>query len=607
MTDNGREATPPEDAPRDAPTAASGSEEGFTAGIPGLDNLRKAVTRYAARRLPGPPEPRADALAGASVAIANVPDGLANGLLVGVNPIFGLYATMIGPFVGGLVSSTRLMVVTTTAAASLTAGQSLSTIPAESREGALFLVVVLVGVIQIVFGALGLARLTRFVSYSVTTGFLTGVAALLVLSQLPTMSGVEVSGGNRITQTIHLLVNFQEVSVWSIGLALLALLLAFLLPRTSIGSAGRLLAVLVPSVIVAALALEGVRTVSDIGEIQGGFPTPEVPSLAQSFDVITGALSVALVILVQGAGVSQSVPNPDGRRSDASRDFIAQGAANVASGLFRGLPVGGSVSATALNVVSGARTRWAAVFAGLWMMAIVLGVPDLVGYVAMPALGALLVLVGLSSVAPREIASVWHSGWAARLAGGTTFLATLFLPIQAAVGLGVALSALLFLQESAANVRVVEVVRRSDGRLEEREPPASLESRRVTVLDVYGDLYFAGARTLEEILPSARGTRNAAVILRLRGRTAAGATLVDVLANYAEALGRADGRLFLTGIRDAAFDRLDTADKLRLAGRVRVYEATEVIGESTDRAIADAEAWLEEIEAESDSAGEDDE
>lgn len=250
------------------------------------------------------------------------------------------------------------------------------------------------------------------------------------------------------------------------------------------------------------------------------------------------------------------------------------------------------MSATALNVVSGARTRWAAVFAGLWMTVIVVGLPGLVGYVAMPALGALLVLVGASSVKPAEITSVWNSGWEARLSGGTTFLATLFLPIQAAVGIGVALSALLFLRTSAG-VRLVELVDRADGRIEERDPPRSLEDRTVTVLDVYGDLYYAGARTLEEFLPRARGARHPAVVLRLRGRAVAGATLVDVLAGYAAELQRAEGRLYLTGMHDAAYRRLAGAEKLHLAGEVRVYEATPVLGESTGEAVADARAWIE--------------
>lgn len=575
---------------------AESEAPGLQPGQPGLDALRSAARRYATRALPGAPDPRRDGVAGLGVAVANVPDGLANGVLVGVNPVFGLYATMIGPLIGGLFSSTRLMVITTTAAASLTAGQALAGFPAQSRESALFVMVVLTGVIQLAAGFLNLGRVTRFVSYSVTTGFLTGVAVLLVLSQLPTATGIAAQGSTRIAQTIDIVLRATEVQLWAVVMTLVALALAVLLPRTRVGDAGRLIAVVVPSLIVALLALEGVALVGDLGDIPGGVPTPEMPAFAGAFEVLTGAVSVAIVILVQGTGVSLSVPNPGGERSRISRDFVAQGAANVVSGFFRGLPVGGSVSATALSVVSGARTRWAAIFAGLWMAVIVIAVPDLVEYVAMPALAALLILAGLSSIKPREISSVWQSGTEARLAGGATFAAMLFLPIQAAVGLGVVLSAILFMRHSYTAIRVVRVILRDDGRLEEREPPDSLDDRTVTVLDVYGDLFYAGARTLEERLPSARGARRSVVVLRLRGRTAAGATLIDVLSNYAEDLRRVEGRLYITGIRGEAYRRLATAAKLDRTGVVQISEATAVLGESTFKAVASARAWLASTE-----------
>src|SRR5690348_7553010 len=167
---------------------------------PGLEELRRAVARTT-RRLQ-PRSPRRDAIAGLSLAVANVPDGMANGVLVGVNPLFGLHATMVGPVVGGIVSSTRLMVITTTAAASLTAGQSLVGVPAERRADALFLLTILAGAFQILLGALGLARLARFVSYSVTTGFLLGISVLLIVSQIPTIAGYAPNGSNKIVQAI---------------------------------------------------------------------------------------------------------------------------------------------------------------------------------------------------------------------------------------------------------------------------------------------------------------------------------------------------------------------------------------------------------------------
>src|SRR5690606_4938861 len=109
------------------------------------------------------------------------------------------------------------------------------------------------------------------------------------------------------------------------------------------------------SLLVLLLGIDSVQIVQDIGTIGEGAPPVDMPSVFDlSFDVVTSAIAIAVVVLVQGAGVGQSVPNPDGSRSRTSRDFIAQGAANVASGLFRGLPVGGSLGATAINLVSGA-------------------------------------------------------------------------------------------------------------------------------------------------------------------------------------------------------------------------------------------------------------
>ena len=561
-------------------------------GQPGLGELREAVANHL-RRLPLRGSLRQDGIAGLNSAFSSVPDGMASGILAGVNPIYGLYACVVGPIAGGIFSSSRLMIVATTSAASLSAGQALGGLQGEARDNALFVMVVLIGAVQILSGLLRMGRLTRFVSYSVMTGFIIGIAVLTILSQLPTVTGYEPAGNNRVTQTFNLLVNLDQVNLWSLAMSALTLVLALTLPRTKLGNFGRLVAIIVPSVLAALLHLDSVAVVRDVGDIPGGIPTPHLPSLSSiSFDVLTGALAVAVIILVQGAGVSQSVPNPDGSRRSMSRDFIGQGAANVASGFFRGLPVGGSLSTTALTVISGARTRWAAIFAGLWMGLLVIVFPGLVSYVAMPALGALLILASVSTIKPSEALSIWNTGWPSRLASITTFLSTLFLPIQAAVGFGVVLSALLYVNESSTDVSVVELVKRPDELIKERKPAKQLPDNKVTVLDVYGHLFYAGARTLERLLPTPEGARNPVVILRLRGRNNVGATLIEVLANYADKLREANGRLYLTGLSEGAYEQVVRTGKLRLSGPVRAYGATPIRGQSTREAHADAKAWL---------------
>lgn len=566
-------------------------DEGPGIGLPQFKELREAVAGRV--RLPRPARIRQEAVAGLTVAISSVPDGMAGGLLAGVNPIYGLYASMIGPIVGGLFASTVLMVITNTSAASLVAGQALVGLSIQDRDRALFLLVILSGVFQILFGVLRLGRLTRFVSHSVMTGFLAGIAVILILSQLPTVVGFEAEGSNRVTQTAYLLLHLGGAHVRSLWVAGLTAVVGVVLLRTRIRPFASLAAIVVPTLVVAVLGWDDVRLVADVGRIPFGLPLPFVPAPSDfSMPVLTGALSLALVVLVQGAGVGQSVPNPDGSRRSDSRNFVAQGAANIAAGFLRGVPVGGSLGATALNVVSGASRRCAAIFAGFWMLVFLIALAGAVSRVAMPALGALLILAGIRSIKPQQAAAVWRAGWPARIPAITTFFATLILPIQGAVGLGVLLAALLHVVTASTDVVVKELVERPDGQLEERDPPMRLPGGKVTVLDIYGTVFFAGARTLERLLPRPGPERRPAVVLSLRGYPAIGATMVEVLSHYAEELRRVDGRLYLCGISGETMGRLVATGEFREFGPVRVYAATHTVWESMRRARADAEAWL---------------
>ncbi|TFB84012.1 SulP family inorganic anion transporter [Cryobacterium algoricola] len=154
------------------------------------------------------------------------------------------------------------------------------------------------------------------------------------------------------------------------GLA--ALLLLVVLGRTRLGSVSALIALVLPSIAIFVWGSGSIPLVSDVGAIPPGLPLPSLPRLGDfTFGLATGAFSVAALVLIQGAGVSEAAPNPDGTPSNPNRDFIAEGVGNLASGLFRGQPVGGSVGQTALNVASGARGRWAAIFSGLWMALII--------------------------------------------------------------------------------------------------------------------------------------------------------------------------------------------------------------------------------------------
>ena len=437
---------------------------------------------------------RADIVAGLPGAISSVPDGMAAAVLAGVNPVQGLYASFAGPVAGGLSSNTRLMVITTTSAAALAAGSALQGVPQAQRPAAIPLLVILVGIVLLAAGIIRLGRYTRFVSYSVMIGFLTGISVNIVCGQIADLTGAPAQGGFPLAKAVNVLVHPSRIDLASLLTGLSALAILVVAARTRFAVVSALIALLIPTVVVVLSGADSVARVGDQGDIPRGIPVPHLPDVRLlSFSLITGALAIAAIVLVQGAGVAEAAPNPAGAPSNPNQDIIAEGAGNLAAGFFRGIAVGGSVGQTALNLSVGGKTRWAAICSGLWMLVILAIFSGLVAKIAVPTLGAILIFAAIGSLRLGELASIMRTGRISQVAVITTFGATLFLPVAAAVGIGVALSLLLQLNQEAMDLTVVELVPRDDGRFEERPPPRTLTSGHVTILDVYGSLLYAGS------------------------------------------------------------------------------------------------------------------
>ncbi|GAA4481458.1 SulP family inorganic anion transporter [Rhodococcus olei] len=552
-----------------------------------------AARAWLTEHVPARADLKADLVAGLPGAIGSVPDGMAAGVLAGVSPVHGLYASFAGPTFGGLQTSTKLMVVTTTGASALAAGSALAGVPESDRADAVILLTLLAGAVMIAAALLRLGRYTRFVSHSVMTGFLTGVAVNIVLGQLADFTGAEVSGSVAAVKAFDLVTHPSRIDLPSLLTGALALALLVLLARTRLALFSALIALAVPCLIVIVFGLDSVQRVADVGTIPSGIPMPRIPDFGLlSPSLIGGALAVAAIVLVQGAGVAEAAPNRDGSRSRPNRDFTAQGVGNIGSALFAGMPVGGSVGQTALNDTAGARTRWGAVFSGVWMLVILAAFSGLVGTVPMPTLAAVLIFAAVGSIRPAQIVTILHTGWASIVAFTVTLGATLSLSVTAAVGIGVVLSILLQLNQEQVDLRVVRLVPVGRDQFEEAAAPKTLHDREVVILDVYGSLFYAGARTLQVRLPDPADAGSPEVVLRLRGRTTLGATFFKVIVDYAERLDRQGGRLYLSGLTPEA-QRYWDEERLHSQGiRLETFGATPRIGEATRLAYEEAERRL---------------
>lgn len=539
-----------------------------------------------------------DVLAGFVNAVVCVPNGLAMGSLAGVSPVSGLYAATVGPLTGSALSSTHLMIVTTTSAGAIAAGQAVSGVPEEQRGPAVFLMAVLTGLALIAFALLKAGRLVRYIPYSVMQGFMFGVAAILVLNQFPAMVGYQPRSEGSISAVAETLTHLGSWELQGTAVGLAALVLVAVVARTRISNWSNVIALVVPTAAALLLGWTAQQQVGDVSPIPAGLPPLSLPDLSLiSAEIVVGALSIAAIMTVQASGISTSLSNPDGSRQDLDQDILAQGGANVAVGLLSGIPVGASVGQSMFNRSAGAGTRMALVFCGAWMIAFLLVLGSLIEMIPMAVLGALMVFAGFGAMDFRRVASIARTGWLPLLAVTLTAVMTVLVSVQSAVLTGVVLSFILNAVQRAGDVMVHAVRIDDEGRLFEEDPPQSLAEESVNVLVVRGDLFFAGAKTLHERLPSAHDVHRPAVVLRMRGQGVSGATLVDVLATYADEVQENGGRVLLSGLSDDLRRQLERSDRLGSlfdddGALAAVHARDDEFGHSTVEAIQEARRWL---------------
>ena len=423
--------------------------------------------------------PRRDLIAGVTNAVTNIPDAMASAVLAGLNPIQGLYAIMIGTPVSALTTSSQLMTVAVTGAMALIVGDSLMALPAADKTEALIVLTVLVAATQILLGLMRAGTLVRFVSNAVLQGFLLGVAVNIVLSQVGDLTGYASEAPGKVGRAIDTLLHPGQMDPQLLAIGLFTIAVVFLVERTPAKDFSFLVA-LAASTIGALLLQWDAPTVRSLAEIPQALPKPSLPDPSLISGMVVPAIAIAIVGLIQSAGVSKGTPNSDGTYPDMNRDFIGQGLGNAASGVFGGMPIGGSVSSTALVVQLGAKSRIANFMVGPIIAVVVLLFAGAVEAIPLATLAGLLVVIGIRAIKLPAVQTVWQTGVPPRTIMVATFVAVLFMPIQYAVFLGVVLSILQYVYSSSLDVRVSELKLAANGMYAEQPAPEVLASEQIT-------------------------------------------------------------------------------------------------------------------------------
>jgi SulP family sulfate permease len=524
-----------------------------------------------------------DLSAGIVKSIDSVTGGMANALLAGVNPMYGLYTVLAATPIGALFSSSVFMNIDSTGALSAAAGSFLLIVPEADRPAALAMLTLLTGVFMLAAGLLKLGFLTRFISNAVLRGFITGIGVNIILGQLGNFTGYTSTYSNKVAQTIDTLMNLDQIDLQVLLVSMTTLVVVILLDQTRLYKFSMLIALVLGTLLVPLLSLATVPLVSSLGDLPSTLPRPVLPDLSYLPLMLAPAFSLTIIALAQSAGISQAVPNPDGEFPNASRDFIGQGAANLAGSMIQGLPAGGSLGGTTYLLKLGAKSRWASFIIALSAAVIILLFAPQISKIPLSALSALLMYVGYQTINVRDIRLIWRTNPSSRTLMLYTFAATLFLPLQEAIFFGVALSFAVFAFKESENTTIVALETDAEGYPVESPVPAVLPDNKVTFLKIYGSLFFAGAKNLEEDLPDVDKTHNAVVVLNLRGYNELGATFITVLERFAKDLQRNDNTLILVNVSPQVYSQFVKTNRLRILGEENVFQVS-VHGETTRQA-----------------------
>ncbi len=537
----------------------------------------------------------ADLLAGLTGAVAGAPQAMGFAIIAGISPVYGLYSAFIVTIVAAFTTSSAFLTVAPSNALALVVASVLMRVSESDTLNVqyMFVLTLLVGVFQLGFGLFRLGNLTRFVSNAVMTGFITGAGLLIILGQLDHITGFESpTRGGILAQFEYWLTHLSQTDIQTLIIGVMAIVIIATLHHTRFKRIATLTAIIITSTLVLVLGWDGVQRVSDMGSIPGTLPPFTLPNLSYAPELLSVALAMAVLALVQSAAITSSVAEPDGSTADTTRDFIGQGLANIAGSLFQGMPSGGSISRTAVNIAAGAKTRLANIFAGLWVAVLVLFFRQWIEQVTLAALAGHLVVAAAGLIRLDSIRLAWQVSWMGRLPMVITLLSTLILPLEYSIYLGVILSLGLYVYTSASNIKITQLVRTTDNHYREMPVPTTLPSDSLTLLSVHGNLYFAAAKKLEELLPSPGTGHHSVVIVRLRDNQYLGSTGIRLFEKYARQLHDHDSKLILAGVSQTVRDQMERTGAIQIFGRDNVFYAEDVVFSATEHALEYAENWL---------------
>jgi SulP family sulfate permease len=510
-----------------------------------------------------------DLIAGLTVGLVALPLAMAFAIASGVPPQAGLYTAVVAGFLISALGGSRTQIGGPTGAfVVIVAG-----IVVKFGLGGLALVGIMAGILLLVMGFTGLGTAVKYIPRPVTIGFTNGIALLIGSTQIKDFLGLTTPPvPSEFLARIRMLVHYIGTTRWqTIAVAVTSLAIILLWPRLTKRVPGSIIALLLSTAAVAGFHLPIETIGSKFGGIPQGFPHFALPNFqaAHILPLLPSAFTVALLAAVESLLSAVVADGMSGDHHNSNMELVAQGVANIASPLFGGIPATGAIARTATNIRSGALTPVAGMVHALTLLAILLVAAPLARFVPLATLAAVLFVVAYNMGEWREIGTILRLSKTDIAVWITTFALTVLADLTVAVGVGMALAALLYIYRISETTTVAPVTREylEDGQahiLQDKDIPSN-----VTILRIHGPFLFGTTEKLAEATKNLTHFGDV-VILRLRNMTALDATGIHAIEQFSDRLHKVGKTLLLCGARDQPANLISRSDFLKHVGAQNV-------------------------------------
>ena len=500
---------------------------------------------------------RADLMAGLTVAIVALPLSMAIAIASGVTPDRGLYAAIVGGFVVSALGGSRFQIGGPAGAFIVLVAATV----AQHGVDGLLLATLLSGVVLLAIGVLQLGNFIKYIPYPVTVGFTAGIAVIILASQLKDLLGLRLAGGEpgpilpKLAALADALPTASPVAI-AIATAVIGIILA--LRRYRPHWPALLIAVALASLAAFALGLPVDTIGTRFGGIPSGLQSPHLPelSLGRIAALLPTALSFALLGGIESLLSAVVADSMTGRRHRSNCELVAQGAANVASALFGGICVTGTIARTATNVRAGARGPVAGMAHALFLLLFMLVGAPLASFIPLAALAAVLAVVAWNMAEKHEVATLLRASRGDAVVLLVTFLLVVFRDLTEGILVGFGIGALLFLHRMAQAIEIAQPrplidADRADavGHADRTAYDAALATDPdIVVYRISGAFFFGAAAAVAAALDRI-GEHPKAYVIDFSGVPVLDSTAAATIAGFARKARRHGARLYLSGAR----------------------------------------------------------